>query len=404
MAPEDFAEEHRSDHQSDIWAVGVTLYEMLTGARPFNVPRVKDPFAWRRALLTEEPVPLASHREDIPEGLERVVARALARDKQDRYPSAGEFRDDLIAIQEQRDPAYARTVPQPRPSADATVLLTATEVGGPGVLVAEPPAVTERARPKLPSLLKPKEIRPARVEVDPPSLYFGELRQGEQRTARISVRIVDGDGRAGGVVAGGPAWASVSPPRFERRRQMLAVTALSDQVWQTGEFEEPLRLDTSAGPVQIPLAMRVLPARRRFSEVAIWFVPLFASVLLPALTMAVLSHAGSARYLVPSAALASGLLAVMLLLICQAADLGIEERIATGLVLAVMAVVLGAVAGVAQRSQNALALLPLVGTGVPIGCMLVFQLLTRRFWKLWSVAIVILSLLASGSFIAALSS
>src|SRR5262249_47859110 len=47
MAPEDFAEEDRSDHQSDIWAVGVTLFEMLTGQRPFQVAKVKDPFSWK---------------------------------------------------------------------------------------------------------------------------------------------------------------------------------------------------------------------------------------------------------------------------------------------------------------------------------------------------------------------
>src|SRR5437588_10822957 len=56
MAPEDFLEEHRSDHQSDIWAVGVTLYEMLTASRPFFVEKPKDPFSWRRALMNDRPI------------------------------------------------------------------------------------------------------------------------------------------------------------------------------------------------------------------------------------------------------------------------------------------------------------------------------------------------------------
>jgi serine/threonine-protein kinase len=79
MAPEDFSEEHHSDHLSDIWAVGVTLYEMLTAARPFVVTKAKDPFAWRKVLHTEPPVPLSEHMESVPSGLQEIMTRALAR-------------------------------------------------------------------------------------------------------------------------------------------------------------------------------------------------------------------------------------------------------------------------------------------------------------------------------------
>ena len=101
MAPEDFAEDDRSDHQSDIWAVGVTLYEAVTGQRPFNVVRVKDPFSWKRVLETESPTPLTEYlpadTPRLPE-LQFVLDRALARDKRQRYQTAGEFRDDLLRL------------------------------------------------------------------------------------------------------------------------------------------------------------------------------------------------------------------------------------------------------------------------------------------------------------------
>jgi serine/threonine-protein kinase len=66
MAPEDFAEDADSDYRSDLWAVGVVLYEMLAGRRPFNAARLKDPFSWKRAIELEDPPRLSSLRPDLP--------------------------------------------------------------------------------------------------------------------------------------------------------------------------------------------------------------------------------------------------------------------------------------------------------------------------------------------------
>ncbi len=97
MAPEDFAEDADSDYRSDLWAVGVVLYEMLAGRRPFNATRVKDPFAWKRAIEQEDPPRLSSLRPDLPSGLSEVVSRALARAKASRFPTAAVFADSLRA-------------------------------------------------------------------------------------------------------------------------------------------------------------------------------------------------------------------------------------------------------------------------------------------------------------------
>ena len=97
MAPEDFAEDADSDYRSDLWAVGVVLYEMLAGRRPFNATRVKDPFAWKRAIEQEDPPRLSSLRPDLPSGLSEVVSRALARAKSSRFPTAAVFADSLRA-------------------------------------------------------------------------------------------------------------------------------------------------------------------------------------------------------------------------------------------------------------------------------------------------------------------
>ena len=98
MAPEDFHPEEQSDRQSDIWAVGVILYEMLAGRRPFQVLKAKDPFAWKTAIESDPIIPLSDLRPDMPPGLDAVVVRALARPKADRYREVGEMAADLRGI------------------------------------------------------------------------------------------------------------------------------------------------------------------------------------------------------------------------------------------------------------------------------------------------------------------
>lgn len=98
MAPEDFHPEEQSDRQSDIWAVGVILYEMLAGRRPFQVQKAKDPFAWKTAIEAASVVPLHALRPEVSPRLETITARALARDKAERYKDAGAMAADLRGL------------------------------------------------------------------------------------------------------------------------------------------------------------------------------------------------------------------------------------------------------------------------------------------------------------------
>ena len=99
MAPEDFGEYEASDAQSDLWAVGVILYEMLTGRRPFSVARPKDPFAWKRAIETEPISPPCVLRPEIPRDVSDICLAALARDRAQRYASASGMSADLREAQ-----------------------------------------------------------------------------------------------------------------------------------------------------------------------------------------------------------------------------------------------------------------------------------------------------------------
>ncbi|WP_170319501.1 serine/threonine-protein kinase [Polyangium spumosum] len=91
MAPEQ-ARGQRVDHRADIYAVGAMLYCALTGKRPFDLG---DPAATLMAVLSEDPPRPRSLEPSIPETLEMVVQRSMAKEPNDRYQSMAELDADL---------------------------------------------------------------------------------------------------------------------------------------------------------------------------------------------------------------------------------------------------------------------------------------------------------------------
>jgi eukaryotic-like serine/threonine-protein kinase len=117
MSPEQASGEQDIDGRSDIYSLGCVLYEMLTGEVPFTGPTAQ-------AIMSKRfisPVPHVKAMRDVPEGLDQVVTKALARAQVDRFATAAQFAEALRpAGSPNRTPADA---PRSAPAAKAIAVL-----------------------------------------------------------------------------------------------------------------------------------------------------------------------------------------------------------------------------------------------------------------------------------------
>ena len=92
MSPEQIREE-LVDHRTDLYSLGVVMYQLLTGVLPF---RATNKFSMIYQITQYDPPPPSVERREVPLALDRIVRRAMQKDAAKRYHSGDEFAEDLI--------------------------------------------------------------------------------------------------------------------------------------------------------------------------------------------------------------------------------------------------------------------------------------------------------------------
>jgi serine/threonine-protein kinase len=211
MAPERFTTGH-GDHRVDIYSLGCLFYETLTGQPPFRVEGLP---ALIHAHLNSPPPAPSQNRPDLPPAIDAVVARAMAKDPDDRYPSANEFAEAVRgSLRDGPPPTEAKRVPAPTTPAHRvsppTHQAPATAVGSPWA--------------GAPGLPPPPDSPP--VPMPPPSRPHPRPRRAMIVVAVAAVLAVIGGGYAliTNLGPGGSDFPSASRPLTPARPPQLSAS------------------------------------------------------------------------------------------------------------------------------------------------------------------------------------
>ncbi|HEY0514062.1 MAG TPA: serine/threonine-protein kinase [Thermoanaerobaculia bacterium] len=181
------------DHRSDLYSFGLVLYEMIAGLPPFESEN-QHGFIFKR--LSEDPLPLRGRnpRVEVPVELDRVLRRALERDREQRFPDARAFINALERVEQSLTAVETKEIPM---AAFAAAAASAAPASPAPALPAEPPrrrSSSELSRVERLDLLAQierasKRVQESSVELSraEASLVAGRLDEAQEQIERIEI-------------------------------------------------------------------------------------------------------------------------------------------------------------------------------------------------------------------------
>jgi serine/threonine protein kinase len=130
-SPEQFKGLSRVDSRTDIFSLGVVIYQLATGRLPFTG---SSPWEVMTNIITSEPIPPKTVNPDLPMGLDRVILKALAKKAENRFQTAKEFKNALEDVLEEMEPK----APKPK-IAERPVEMATPAAGRPSMEEVTPP-------------------------------------------------------------------------------------------------------------------------------------------------------------------------------------------------------------------------------------------------------------------------
>ncbi|MDH6225973.1 protein kinase [Streptomyces sp. MJP52] len=202
------------DARSDLYSVGIMLFQLVTGRLPFDAD---SPLAIAYAHVQEEPVPPSSINRSLPPAVDALIARALRKNPNERFPSAVAMRDECLRVMQSLQQVAPSIVPGTTPQSGA------------GVGSAVFPPVGQQTPPpaNVHTPYQPPAPTPGPYGTQPPAYGYPHSGGYQQPQHGYSAPMATGPGYPTGPQTGGPAAPGGRPGDRGGRNKAVLIGAVA---------------------------------------------------------------------------------------------------------------------------------------------------------------------------------